>query len=119
MVKSRLLDKGRETLTVYLEETVTDSMGNTGLKRPSGIGIDIKVTGSEDRSSDAELPGQVSNKVMRILARQVPMGTWSRVIFRGEEWDLALPPTFTTGATKRLKHIEFTIRSRNRLLADG
>jgi hypothetical protein len=118
MVKSRLLDKGRETLIVYVEETATDSLGNT-IKRPSGDGIELSVTSSEDRSSDAELPGQVSNKVVRILARQVPVGSWSRVIFRGEEWDLALPPTFTQGATGRLKHVEFSIRSRNRLLADG
>ena len=118
MVRSRLLDRGRETLTVYLEELVTDSLGNK-IKRPSGVGIPVKVTTSEDRSSDAELPGQVTNKVIRIMARQVPIGSWSRVVFDGEEWDLASPPRFTTGATKRLKHIEFTIRSRNRLLADG
>lgn len=118
MVKSRLLDKGSETLTVYLEETVTDSMGNR-VKRPSGTGLTIRVTSSEDRSSDAELPGQVSNKVIRIMARQVPIGSWSRVVFDGEEWDLASPPRFTKGATKRLRHIEFTIKSRNRLLADG
>ena len=118
MVRSRLLDRGRETLTVYLEELVTDSLGNK-IKRPSGVGIPVKVTTSEDRSSDAELPGQVTNKVIRIMARQVPIGSWSRVVFDGEEWDLASPPRFTTGATSRLKHIEFTIRSRNRLLADG
>lgn len=118
MVRSRLLDRGRETLTVYLEEIATDSLGNK-IKRPSGVGIDIKVTSSEDRSSDAELPGQVTNKVMRIMARQVPIGSWSRVVFNGEEWDLAGPPRFTPGVTKRLQHIEFTIRSRNRLLADG
>lgn len=117
-MRSRLLDRGRETLTVYLEETATDSLGNT-IKRPSGDGVELRVTASEDRSSDAELPGQVSNKVLRIMARQVPAGSWSRVIFRGEEWDLGLPPTFTEGATRRLRHIEFTIKSRNRLQADG
>lgn len=118
MVRSRLLDRGSETLVVYLEETATDSLGNP-VKRPSGTGVTIRVTSSEDRSSDAELPGQVSNKVIRIMARQVPIGSWSRVVFNGEEWDLASPPRFTPGATKRLKHIEFTIKSRNRLLADG
>lgn len=117
-MRSRLLDRGSETLTVYTEEWVHDSLGNR-VKRPSGVGIDIRVTSSEDRSADAELPGQVSNKVIRIMARQVPIGSWSRVIFNGEEWDLASPPRFTPGATKRLRHIEFTIRSRNRLLADG
>lgn len=118
MVRSRLLDKGRESLIVYVEEMATDSFGNT-VKRPSGDGITIRVTASEDRSSDAELAGQVSNKVMRIMARQVPIGSWSRIFFRGEEWDLGSPPTFTEGASRRLKHVEFTIKSRNRLLADG
>ena len=118
MVRSRLLDRGRETLIVYVEETVTDSLGNT-IKRPSGEGIVLRVTTSEDRSSDAELPGQVSNKVVRIMARQVPAGSWSRVVYNGEEWDLASPPRMTPGVTNRLKHIEFTIRSRNRLQADG
>jgi len=118
MVRSRLLDRGRETLIIYVEETATDSLGNT-IKRPSGDGITLRVTSSEDRSSDAELSGQVSNKVVRIMARQVPAGSWARVIYNGEEWDLAAPPRMTAGATKRLKHIEFTIRSRNRLQADG
>lgn len=118
MVRSRLLDRGRESLIVYVEETATDSFGNT-VKRPSGDGITLRVTSSEDRSSDAELAGQVSNKVVRIMARQVPAGSWSRVVFNGEEWDLASPPRMTPGATDRLKHIEFTLRSRNRLLADG
>jgi hypothetical protein len=112
------MDRGSETLTVYLEELVTDSLGNK-IKRPSGVGVPIRVTTSEDRSSDAELPGQVSNKVMRVMARQVPAGSWSRIIFQGEEWDLAGPPRFTPGMTSRLKHIEFTIRSRNKLQADG
>ncbi|MBT2587946.1 hypothetical protein [Arthrobacter sp. ISL-95] len=118
MVKSRLLDRGRESLIVYVEETVTDSFGNV-VKRPSGDGVTIRCTSSEDRSSDAELNGQVSNKVVRILARQVPAGSWSRIIYDGEEWDLASPPRMTTGATDRLKHIEFTIRSRNKLQVDG
>ena len=118
MVRSRLLDRGREELIIYLEETATDSLGNV-IKRPSGDGVTLRVTSSEDRSSDAELPGQVTNKVIRIMARQVPAGSWSRVIFNGEEWDLASPPRFTPGVTDRLKHIEFTIRSRNRLMADG
>jgi hypothetical protein len=117
-VRSRLLDRGSETMTVYLEETVTDSLGNPH-KRPSGVGIELRVTSSEDRSSDAELPGQVHNKVMRILARQVPAGTYSRIIFRGEEWDMASPPTMTRGTTKRLRHMEFTIKSRNKIRADG
>ena len=118
MVRSRLLDRGRESLIVYVEETATDSLGNL-IKRPSGDGIVLRVTSSEDRSSDAELPGQVSNKVVRIMARQVPAGSWSRVVYNGEEWDLASPPRMTPGVTSRLKHIEFTIRSRNRLQADG
>jgi hypothetical protein len=118
MVRSRLLDRGSEELIVYLEETAVDSDGNI-IKRPSGDGITLRVTSSEDRSADAELPGQVSNKVVRIMARQVPIGSWSRVIFNGEEWDLASPPRFTEGVTRRLRHIEFTIKSRNRLLADG
>jgi hypothetical protein len=118
MVRSRLLDRGAEELIVYVEETAVDSDGNT-VKRPSGDGITLRVTSSVDRSADAELPGQVSNKIIRILARQVPAGSWARVIFDGEEWDLASPPRFTPGATKRLRHIEFTIKSRNRLQADG
>lgn len=118
MVRSRLLDRGREALIVYVEETATDSLGNI-IKRPSGDGITLRVTSSEDRSSDAEMAGQVSNKVVRIMARQVPAGSWSRVVYNGEEWDLASPPRMTPGVTKRLAHIEFTIRSRNRLQVDG
>lgn len=114
MARSRLLDQGREWMYVYMEETVTDSRGNR-VKVPSDTPVRIRVTTSSQRQGDAELPGQVSMKTMRVTARKAPVGSWARVVFEGEDWDIMAPPRFTPGASKATQHVEFLIRSRNRL----
>jgi hypothetical protein len=68
---------------------------------------------SRDRNASAELPGQVDVKIIRCVARDAPVGSWVRVVFAGEEWDLAAPPHFGAGVSKATRNVTFTIRSRN------
>lgn len=111
-MKSRLLDRGGELMHVYPHVEHTDSRGNK-VMLPAHEPITIRVTASEDRGSDAEIAGQISSEVLRILTRSVPGNSWSRIMFRGEAWDIVAPPIRTHGLTPYMRHVEFNIRSRN------
>ncbi len=84
---SILLDFGPHTVTIYLEETVEDSYGNT-IRRPSTTGV--TVTGCLMRplsSSRGAFPalsvaqGQRVDQAFKFIARTAPLGWWSRVVW--------------------------------------
>jgi hypothetical protein len=114
MARSVLLDKGRSKMLIYREVTTTNARGDT-VKVPAETPDVVWVTTSSQRQGDAEIAGQVSIKSMRCITRWAPVGSWARIVFDGEEWDLATPPRFTPGLSKATQHVEFIIRSRNRL----
>lgn len=101
-------------MLIYPEVLVINARGDQ-VRVPSEDPIEVRVTTSAQRQGDAEIPGQVSIKTMRCIARDAPVGSWARIEFRGEDWDLASPPRFTEGLSKATKHVEFIIRSRNKL----
>lgn len=114
MSRSRLLDHGTEIIQVYAAVYETNARGDT-LQRPSDTPVTVRVTTSSQRQGDAELPGQVSMKTIRCITRSAPVGSWVRVLYQGEEWDLIGPPRFTPGVSRATSHCEFVIRSRNKL----
>ena len=84
---SATLDHGPHTVTIYLEETVTDSYGNE-VRRPSATGV--KVTGcivqplSSARGAFPAMSvtqGQRVDNAYKFMARQAPLGWWSRVVW--------------------------------------
>lgn len=101
-------------MLVYPEEHVTNNRGDT-VRIPSETPVEVWITASSQRQGDAEIPGQVSIKSMRCITRSAPVGSWARIVFRGEEWDLATPPHYTAGLSRATTHVEFIIRSRNKL----
>ena len=103
-------------MTIYPEVTTVNARGDE-IRVPSEEGVEVRVTTSSQRQGDAEIAGQVSIKTMRCITRTAPVGSWSRIVFRGEEWDLAVPPRFSPGVSRNTQHVEFVIRSRNRLEA--
>lgn len=114
MNRSRLLDKGREKMLIYPEVEVINARGDR-VRVPAETPVEVWVTTSTQRQGDAEIPGQVSIKSMRCITREAPVGSWARIVYNGEEWDLATPPRFTAGLSKATAHVEFIIRSRNKL----
>ena len=96
MVRSRLLDHGREYVDVYPEILQMNSRGVPKLI-PSTTPTRVRVTTSKERSQIADLPGQVEVEVVRCIARSAPIGTWSRVVYQGKDYDLASPPRFSPG----------------------
>lgn len=101
-------------MLIYPEVEATNARGDK-VRMPAETPVEVWVTSSAQRQGDAELAGQVSIKSMRCIARSAPLGSWARIVYRGEEWDLATPPRFTPGLSKATQHVEFIIRSRNRL----
>lgn len=115
MARSRLVDRGNEIVTIYPSTLTEDADGNK-IRVPSTTGYQRRVTVSEDRQADAELPGQVSNKVVRLTLRDAPgIDSYAEIWFRGEPWDLGGPPHFSNGASRAVRHVELTIRSRNEM----
>lgn len=110
---SRLVDRGSEVIRVYPAVPRVDPDGNEVLF-PGDEFYERRVTVAEDRQADAELTGQVTNKVVRITARDLPgIDSWAEIWFRGEQWDLASPPHFSNGVSRAIKHVEIALRSRN------
>lgn len=113
-LRSRLLDRGAEEMLIYPTVEKIDSRGNR-VPVASDTPVKIRVTVLSGRNADAELPGYVSTTILVCHTRWAPVTTWTRVEFRGELWDVAVPPTITAGTSKATQSITFTIRSRNRV----
>ena len=111
-MKSKLLDRGSSIIYVYPEVEVVNARGDT-IQVPADVPVPVRVSTSKDRNATAELPGQVDVKIIRCVARDAPVGAWARVVYDGEEWDIAAPPHFSEGVSKATRNVTFTIRSRN------
>lgn len=115
MARSRLIDRGNETVTVYPSVLETDSDGNE-IRVAGSQSYVRRVTVASERQADAELPGQVSNKVVRVTMRDAPgLDSYAEVWFRGERWDLGGPPHFSNGASRAVQHVEVILRSRQKM----
>lgn len=111
MTRVRLLDRGAEEMLVYPQVATVNARGET-VYVPSDVPVPITVTTAGDRSSIAELPGQISELIIKCTSRDAPVGPWARVVYQGVEFDLVAPPRFSPGVTRASKHVSFTIKSR-------
>lgn len=119
MARSRLMDRGNEIVTISPTVLEQDVDGNE-IRFPGSETYTRRATVASDRQADAELPGQVANKVVRLTIRDAPgLDSYAEIRFRGEQWDLAGPPHFSNGASRAIKHVEITIRSRNQIQTGG
>lgn len=115
MVRSKILDKGEETIDIYPEVWTTNRRGEKA-RVASDVPVTVRCTVAEDRQSVAELEGQVDLKTLRVLTREVEgIGSQARVFLRGEEWDIASPPHFSSGVSRGMRHMELILRSRNKI----
>lgn len=106
-------DRGAEEIELWPTVQVTDRRGNTTLG-PAPSPIVRKCSVSLDRSQIADANGNVEAKVLRVVVRNLPdtVTSWSRVRFRGVDWDMQEPP-LESGFSPLTKHWELTLRSRN------
>lgn len=109
---SKLLDDGAERCYIYKQIEVINNRGERAVDTVK-VPTLIRVTSSMDRSSIAELPGNIDSKVVKLLTRKAELGSWAKAWYQGEVYDIALPPRYTPGASKATRHVEFSLRSRN------
>lgn len=99
-------------MLVYPEVEVTNRRSEV-IKQPAKEPVPIRVTTFLDSAAVAELPGQIDIEILKCISRDAPLGTWSRVEYRGRDWDIAAPPRVSAGgASRATRHIVFSIRSR-------
>lgn len=84
-----LLDTGTDTITVFPEETYQDSYGNTQ-RRPSQSGVVVVGCRMQPMASMRLFPSndatqqQTIYATWRLIARDAPLGVWSRVEWQGK-----------------------------------
>jgi hypothetical protein len=73
-----ILDNPPHTATVFVQEEAQDSYGNQ-ITRPSNVGVEIRclVTPNANRR---DLTDARPDETYRLIARQGPIGFWSRVV---------------------------------------
>jgi hypothetical protein len=115
-----LLDRGREIIFVYPETVTYSNRGDLKLA-PADEPVRIRCTTERDRSQMADLPGQIDVQILKVTARNIPLGvdgrpgTWARIVYHGQEYDLGEPPRHNIGASRATDHWVFTIRSRSNM----
>lgn len=115
MAISRLVDRGNEIVQICPSILKHDIDGNP-IRVADDEWYSRRATVAEDRQADAELSGQVSNKVIRLTVRDAPgVDSYAAIWFRGERWDLGQPPHFSNGVSRAVKHTELVLRSRNQM----
>lgn len=111
---SMLLDNGPHTVLVYPEEEVTDSRGNI-VRRPAAT--PVVITGclmmplASTRGAFAAIDvkaGQRVDAAWRFMARQAPLGWWSRIEFNGLRMTILGGPLVHT-ASDGTTHISATL----------
>jgi hypothetical protein len=73
-----LLDNGPHTVTVYPEETYTDSYGNVA-RRPSQTGVEVRCVMSPHSNTRDSMQAGTVDTTYKLIARTAPIGNASRV----------------------------------------
>jgi hypothetical protein len=114
-----LLDKGRETVTVYQEIETTDADGNTITKAgPTGVVMAnatvqlLAQSGTSSRRAEQDNEGFESEQVYRLRPPRswtIEIGAQSKVEWRGVMWSILGKPRRYNGSD-RTYHTDYIIR---------
>lgn len=101
-----------ESVTLYPVHTVIDSRGNARVEARLDLPIRTTAAAIPQRSARAEVPGQQTIDVVRLIIKAFPdVELWSQVDFRGERWDVVAPPAYHHG-TRLTRHVSIDIKRR-------
>jgi hypothetical protein len=103
-----------QDITIWKSADVVDNRGHTVRVADSDGPYEVKAMVYPQRSSRAEMPGQQSIEVYRILIPPdyADVDLWSKVIYQGKDYDLVSPPVYHHGATRHNRHWTIDIRLR-------
>ena len=104
-----LIDRGTEVVTLFPEETVTDSDGNT-MTRPSAVGMVARavvqpMTSTEDASVGLET---TSKNRLCLVGYPGVLGAQSQVDWQGKRYTIDGEPKVYNGS-RRTAHIDYLI----------
>lgn len=102
-----------QPVVLYRSKVIQDSRGNDVVTVDREDPHLTTAAAIPQRSSKAEVPGQQMIDVVRLIVKDELDGVtlWSRVEYRGEEWDLVTPPSYHHG-TRQTRHWSIDIRRR-------
>ena len=106
-----ILDRGYETVTVFLDEEYLDEDGIKHL-RTSTTGIECVATiqpasSGTQRSSEQSNEGYETEEIYRIRFRRndpIRPGIWAKVVWRGQTWTIHGHPLEYSQGSKRMPH---------------
>lgn len=80
---------------------------------PLAVPITLRVAIIGDRSSIASLPGQqVIQQYLMLVDADVDCSEFSRVLWRGDYYDVAAPPQLHPGSSRSVQHQTVSLRRR-------
>ncbi|MFJ5923856.1 hypothetical protein ACIQF6_14785 [Kitasatospora sp. NPDC092948] len=102
-----LLDDGPDTVTVHPAGPVHPD----GTRGPEGPPLTVRCRVQPSTSEEAAQLGYVDVTVYRVLARELPAGPWSRVVWQDRDWTVVGEPKRHRGSA-RTRHDTALIRRR-------
>lgn len=102
-----------QRVTLYPQKKVVDRRGNEQYAPDLDRPIHTRAAGIPQRSSRAEVPGQLEVNVVRLIVKANLEGVtlWGQVEWDGSTWDIAAPPAKRAG-TRHVRHWSIDIRER-------
>lgn len=104
--------KRGQPVTLWPTVRTVDGRGNEVMAPDYDSPIHTRAAVIPQRSSRAEVPGQVVVDVYRLILppKLEGIGLWSTVEWRGIRWDVAAPPAYRHG-TRGTRHLSMDIRA--------
>lgn len=100
-------------ITFYPWKKVTSRRGDTEMRPDLDSPITVRCSSSADRSSRAELPGQLGVDVIQVRVQpNIPgVNLWAMAKFNGSYWDIVAPPSIRNGKAG-VAHMTILLRRR-------
>lgn len=100
-------------VVIYPQVRIVDARGNEQFVADRTRPVTGRAWAIPQRSSRAEVPGQVEVNVYRIGVDASLSETtlWAEVEWNGSDWDVAAPPAYHNG-TRHTRHWSIDIRER-------
>ncbi|MYT30471.1 hypothetical protein [Streptomyces sp. MspMP-M5] len=102
-----LLDRGPEEVVIYPAGPVLPD----GTRGPEGAPVTVRCRVQPVTSTDYPESGYLVTTTYRVIARALPAGPWSRVVWRGQTWTVVGEPARHRGSP-RTRHDTAIIRRR-------
>ncbi|MEU7639875.1 hypothetical protein AB0C11_27920 [Streptomyces sp. NPDC039016] len=102
-----LLDRGPEEIVIYPAGPALPD----GTRGPEGEPVPVRCRIQPMTSTETPDGGYVVTTTYRVIARALPAGPWSRVVWRGQTWTVAGEPARRRGSP-RTQHDTAIIRRR-------